>query len=166
MTPREQYFADVIQRMNAALAHHRVAPYRIVLTQEVTHMTSLKQQLLTILSAVSAVAGVPVRAALAVAIWAIGKWVPDAVEGETTPPTVGAAPDNVKSTLRDMFDKAIAMIPNAFYRRMTQSAANLVLDYFIDTAWDAMAQVVTFSAPAPETDADKAAAAALESAAP
>lgn len=124
---------------------------------------SLKAQLLVILNAVAAIAGTPVRAVLTLAIWAINKYLPDTAEG--TPMTFGAAPDSVKSTVRELFDRAADMIPNAFARRMVQSAATLVLDYFVDTAWDALAKVVTFSATAPETEteADKAATVALES---
>jgi hypothetical protein len=123
---------------------------------------SLKAQLLVILNAAAAIAGTPVKAVLTFAIWAIGKYLPDTAEG--TQLTFGAAPDNVKSTVRELFDRAVDMIPSAFARRMVQSAATLVLDYFIDTAWDALAKVVTFSATAPEaeTEADKAAAAMLE----
>ena len=126
----------------------------------------LKAQVLAILHAVAAIAGTPVKALLSLAIWAIGYYLPDDAEGE--PMLVGAAPDSVKNSVRALFDRAVGLISNAFYRRMVQSAANLVLDQFVDTAWDALAGVVTFSAKpeAAETEADKMATAALVSAAP
>lgn len=127
--------------------------------------TSLKSQVVAILTAVSAIAGTPVKALLSIAIWAIGYYLPDDAEGD--PVLVSAAPDGVKNAVRGLFDRAVGMISNAFYRRMVQSAADLVLNHFVDTAWDALAKVVTVSAtpPAAETEADKMATAALAGAA-
>lgn len=132
---------------------------------EVTVMQSLKAQLVKILEAVMAVAGRPARAVLALAVWAVEAYVPDEEAGHDTA-AVSAAPDNVKTIVRGLFDRAVALIPNAFYRRMVQSAASLVLDYFVDMAWDAITAVVTFEAKPVNTAADAAAAATLNSAAP
>lgn len=114
----------------------------------------MKSQLLLILNAVAAVAGAPIRYLLGLAIWAVGKYVPDAAPGFAVPTTVGAAPDNVKAVLRDLFDKAANLIPNAFYRRIVASVATLVLDRFIDTAWDALVGVIKFESATPVSEAD------------
>jgi hypothetical protein len=124
--------------------------------------TSLKQQLIQILEAVIAVAGRPVRAALSLAVWAIEKFVPDGEVGHDTS-LMQAAPDGVKTTLRNLFDRAVDLIPNAFYRRIVVTAGNLVLDYFVDTAWDALAQVVRYEARPVNEAAEAAASATLDS---
>lgn len=143
-----------------------VPKMHLTLTPEVKYVqTSLKQQLIQILEAVIAVAGRPVRAALSLAVWAIEKYIPDGETGHDTT-LMQAAPDNVKITLRDLFARAVALIPNAFYRRIVAAAGNLVLDYFVDTAWDALAQVVRFEAKPVNESAEAAASAALDSASP
>ncbi len=101
-------------------------------------MASLKTQLVAVLDTVAAFVGFPAKYILGIASWAINKYVPDDETGFAVADGARAAPGEVHTILNDLFAKAITFIPSGLGRRMAEKAAALVLDGFVDSAWDAL----------------------------
>lgn len=102
-------------------------------------MASLKSQLVSVLNTISAFVGFPAKYVLGLAAWAIEKYVPDDAAGHD--PAEGgmrAAPQDVRTVVLALFDRAIAFIPSGIGRRMAEQAAKIVVDNFLDAAWDAV----------------------------
>lgn len=126
--------------------------------------SSLKLQAIAVLNAVALVAGPVAKAAITLAIWVVNRFVPDSAAGVSF--NVSAAPAQVKSILRGLFNQVLGLIPSAFARRLLSTAADTVLERYIDQAWDALTEKITplTQAFAPEPEAEAALAAACEAA--
>lgn len=111
----------------------------------------LKLQLLGVLAALGAVGGPVFKAIVTLVSAAVNKFVPDTVQGVT--PLMGAAPDVVRSTLTDLFHKAIGYIPNGFVQKMMKGLLDSVLASYLDQAWDAVFKPATlFGAAKPDAE--------------
>lgn len=110
----------------------------------------LKVQLLAVLAALSNAGGPIFRAIVVLVSAAVNKFVPDTIVGVA--PLSGAAPDAVKTTLFELFNKAAAYLPTAFLQKMVASLLDTVLSAYLDQAWDAVfgPAVATTVKPDPE----------------
>ncbi len=80
------------------------------------------------------------RAALGVVRWAVEKYLPDEVAAPALPAAsaVGAAPDEVKSFVTELFALARGYVKGAFVLRLYDIAVKLFEGRVLDAAWDAI----------------------------
>lgn len=110
----------------------------------------LKLQLLGVLAALGTVGGPIFRAIVVLVSAAVNKFVPDNVQGVTT--MVGAAPDVIRSTITDLFHKAVAYIPSGFMQRMVNNLLDTVVASYLDQAWDAVFKPALVGSAKPEPE--------------